>query len=92
MDIEETRKELEKLAKHNNLYRKTNDPLSKEMSGEEIVQEFVNVANETMCRTIRKLIEMKGHETKHKYSDRRKSFWYWIYKYLKAKSHRKFFW
>nr|GEV86430.1 5-oxoprolinase [Tanacetum cinerariifolium] len=65
LDIDETRKEFEKLAKQINSYRKTNDPSSKEMSVEEIAQGFVNVANETMCRPIRQLTEMKGHETKN---------------------------
>ncbi|GJT96584.1 5-oxoprolinase [Tanacetum coccineum] len=65
LDIEETRKEFEKLAKQINSYRKTIDPSSKEMSVEEIAQGFVNVANETMCRPIRQLTEMKGHETKN---------------------------
>nr|XP_043638029.1 5-oxoprolinase [Erigeron canadensis]XP_043638033.1 5-oxoprolinase [Erigeron canadensis] len=64
LDIDDTRQEFEKLAKKINLYRKSQDPLSQEMSVEEIAQGFVNVANETMCRPIRQLTEMKGHETK----------------------------
>ncbi|PSS11925.1 5-oxoprolinase [Actinidia chinensis var. chinensis] len=35
------------------------------MTVEEIAQGFVNVANETMCRPIRQLTEMKGHETRN---------------------------
>ncbi|KAF5797773.1 putative 5-oxoprolinase (ATP-hydrolyzing) [Helianthus annuus] len=65
LDINKTREEFEKLAKQINSYRKSQDPLSKEMSVEEIAQGFVNVANETMCRPIRQLTEMKGHETKN---------------------------
>lgn len=65
LDIEKTREEFEKLAKKINVYRKSQDPLSKEMTVEEIAQGFINVANETMCRPIRQLTEMKGHETKN---------------------------
>lgn len=65
LDINRTREEFGKLAKQINSYRKTHDPLAKEMSVEEIAQGFVNVANETMCRPIRQLTEMKGHETKN---------------------------
>ncbi|CAH1451622.1 unnamed protein product [Lactuca virosa] len=65
LDINKTREEFEKLAKKINLYRKSQDPLSKEMTVEEIAQGFINVANETMCRPIRQLTEMKGHETKN---------------------------
>ncbi|KAL4592674.1 hypothetical protein LXL04_005677 [Taraxacum kok-saghyz] len=65
LDISKTREEFEKLAEKVNLYRKSQDPLSNEMSVEEIAQGFVNVANETMCRPIRQLTEMKGHETKN---------------------------
>lgn len=65
LDINKTREEFEKLAREINLYRKSHDPSSKEMSVEEIAQGFVNVANETMCRPIRQLTEMKGHETKN---------------------------
>nr|GMD67937.1 5-oxoprolinase [Ipomoea batatas]GME05437.1 5-oxoprolinase [Ipomoea batatas] len=63
LDIDATRQEFEKLAKDINSYRKTQDPLAKDMTVEEIAQGFVNVANETMCRPIRQLTEMKGHET-----------------------------
>ncbi|KAK9079805.1 hypothetical protein SSX86_001478 [Deinandra increscens subsp. villosa] len=65
LDIVKTREEFKKLALQVNSYRKSQDPLSKEMSVEEIAQGFVNVANETMCRPIRQLTEMKGHETKN---------------------------
>ncbi|XP_071726369.1 5-oxoprolinase 1 [Rutidosis leptorrhynchoides] len=65
LDITKTREEFEKLAKQINYYRKSQDPTSNEMSVEEIAQGFVNVANETMCRPIRQLTEMKGHETKN---------------------------
>ncbi|KAD4384817.1 hypothetical protein R6Q59_011033 [Mikania micrantha] len=65
LDIHKTREEFKKLAKQVNSYRNNQDPLSKEMSVEEIAQGFVNVANETMCRPIRQLTEMKGHETKN---------------------------
>lgn len=65
LDIEATRGEFKKLAEQINLYRKSQDPLAKDMSIEEIAQGFVNVANETMCRPIRQLTEMKGHETRN---------------------------
>ncbi|XP_010553896.1 PREDICTED: 5-oxoprolinase [Tarenaya hassleriana] len=65
LDIAETRKEFEKLAGQVNAYRKSQDPSAKDMTVEEIAMGFVNVANETMCRPIRQLTEMKGHETKN---------------------------
>ncbi|GLT30942.1 hypothetical protein SLA2020_057150 [Shorea laevis] len=65
LDIEATRKEFEKLAGQINSYRKSQDPSAKDMTVEEIALGFVNVANETMCRPIRQLTEMKGHETRN---------------------------
>ncbi|XP_022924406.1 5-oxoprolinase [Cucurbita moschata] len=65
LDIEATRGEFEKLATEINSYRKIQDPSSKPMTIEEIALGFINVANETMCRPIRQLTEMKGHETKN---------------------------
>lgn len=65
LDIQATRKEFEKLARQINAYRKSQDQSAKDMTVEEIAQGFVNVANETMCRPIRQLTEMKGHETKN---------------------------
>ncbi|KAL0368668.1 UNVERIFIED_CONTAM: 5-oxoprolinase [Sesamum calycinum] len=65
LDINATRVEFEKLAKQINFYRKNQDPAAKDMTVEEIAKGFVNVANETMCRPIRQLTEMKGHETKN---------------------------
>ncbi|KAL3620953.1 5-oxoprolinase [Castilleja foliolosa] len=65
LDVGSTREEFQKLAKHINIYRKNQDPEAKDMTVEEIAQGFVNVANETMCRPIRQLTEMKGHETKN---------------------------
>ncbi|KAL5711476.1 5-oxoprolinase (ATP-hydrolyzing) [Ranunculus cassubicifolius] len=65
LDVEATRAEFEKLADSINSYRKSQDPSAKSMSVEEIALGFVNVANETMCRPIRQLTEMKGHETKN---------------------------
>ncbi|CBI30581.3 unnamed protein product, partial [Vitis vinifera] len=53
------------LAKQINSYRKSQDPSAKDMMVEEIALGFVNVANETMCRPIRQLTEMKGHETRN---------------------------
>ncbi|CAA3015581.1 5-oxoprolinase [Olea europaea subsp. europaea] len=35
------------------------------MTVEEIAKGFINVASETMCRPIRQLTKMKGHETKN---------------------------
>lgn len=65
LDIMATRQEFEKLAKGINSYRLNQDSSMKEMSVEEIALGFVNVANETMCRPIRQLTEMKGHETRN---------------------------
>ncbi|KAL6987567.1 5-oxoprolinase, variant 2 [Sarracenia purpurea var. burkii] len=65
LDINATREEFEKLAKEINSYRKSQDVSAKDMTVEEIAQGFVNVANETMCRPIRQLTEMKGHETRN---------------------------
>lgn len=65
LDINATRNEFVKLAKQINSYRKNQDPTAKDMTVEDIAQGFVNVANETMCRPIRQLTEMKGHETKN---------------------------
>ncbi|KAL6125608.1 hypothetical protein ACLB2K_073664 [Fragaria x ananassa] len=64
LDFEETRKEFENLAEQINSYRKSQDPFAKDMTVEDIALGFLNVANETMCRPIRQLTEMKGHETK----------------------------
>ncbi|OAY64507.1 5-oxoprolinase [Ananas comosus] len=64
LDIEATRKAFEKLASEINSYRKSQDTSVKDMTVEEIALGFVNVANETMCRPIRQLTEMKGHETR----------------------------
>lgn len=63
LDIDATRDEFEKLARQINSYRKSQDSSTRDMTIEEIAQGFVNVANETMCRPIRQLTEMKGHET-----------------------------
>ncbi|KAL6515319.1 5-oxoprolinase [Orobanche hederae] len=65
LDVGSTRYEFKKLAKQINVYRKNQDPTAKDMTVEEIAHGFVNVANETMCRPIRQLTEMKGHETKN---------------------------
>lgn len=65
LDINATRDEFKKLAEQINLYRKSQDPTAKDMTIEEIAQGFINVANETMCRPIRQLTEMKGHETRN---------------------------
>ncbi|XP_072958902.1 5-oxoprolinase 1 [Typha angustifolia] len=68
LDIEATRKEFKKLAVEINSYRKSQeaqDPSVEDMTVEEIALGFVNVANETMCRPIRQLTEMKGHETRN---------------------------
>lgn len=65
LDIKATREEFEKLAKEINTYRKSQDSSAKDMTVEDIALGFVNVANETMCRPIRQLTEMKGHETRN---------------------------
>ncbi|ERN07734.1 5-oxoprolinase [Amborella trichopoda] len=65
LDIEATREEFRKLSVVINSHRKSQDPLAKDMSIEEIALGFIDVANETMCRPIRQLTEMKGHETRN---------------------------
>lgn len=65
LDAQSTRDEFEKFAVKINAYRKSQNPSAKDMTVEEIALGFVNVANETMCRPIRQLTEMKGHETKN---------------------------
>ncbi|GFY81766.1 oxoprolinase 1 [Actinidia rufa] len=65
LDVKATREAFEKLAKQINSHRKYQDPSAKDMTVEEIAQGFVNVANETMCRPIRQLTEMKGHEIRN---------------------------
>jgi len=65
LDYEATRKAFENLAVEINSHRKSQDPSAKDMAIEEIALGFVNVANETMCRPIRQLTEMKGHDTKN---------------------------
>ncbi|CAA7055676.1 unnamed protein product [Microthlaspi erraticum] len=65
LDVVATREAFEKLAGQINAYRKSQDPSAKDMTVEEIAMGFVSVANETMCRPIRQLTEMKGHETKN---------------------------
>ncbi|KAE8672738.1 5-oxoprolinase [Hibiscus syriacus] len=65
LDVKATRKEFEKLAEQINSYRKSQDSSAKDMTVEEIALGFVNVSNETMCRPIRQLTEMKGHETRN---------------------------
>ncbi|XP_010259955.1 PREDICTED: 5-oxoprolinase [Nelumbo nucifera] len=65
LDVQATRDEFKKLANAINSYRKSQDPSTKDMTVEEIALGFVDVANETMCRPIRQLTEMKGHETRN---------------------------
>ncbi|EPS72616.1 hypothetical protein M569_02132 [Genlisea aurea] len=65
LDIQATNSEFEKLAKQINTYRKNQNPSAKDMTVEEIALGFIDVANETMCRPIRQLTEMKGHEVKN---------------------------
>lgn len=65
LDINATREKFQKLASEINSYRKSQDPSVKDMTVEDIALGFVNVANETMCRPIRQLTEMKGHETRN---------------------------
>ncbi|KAK8969498.1 5-oxoprolinase [Platanthera guangdongensis] len=65
LDVEATRKAFEKLSFEINSYKKMQDSYARDMTVEEIALGFVNVANETMCRPIRQLTEMKGHETRN---------------------------
>lgn len=65
LDVNSTRGEFEKLARQINAHRRNQDSFAKDMTVEEIALGFVDVANETMCRPIRQLTEMKGHETKN---------------------------
>ncbi|GAA0160454.1 hydrolase [Lithospermum erythrorhizon] len=64
LDVSATKEAFEKLSKQINSYRRSQDPTANDMTVEEISQGFINVANETMCRPIRQLTEMKGHETR----------------------------
>ncbi|KAJ1704338.1 hypothetical protein LUZ63_004117 [Rhynchospora breviuscula] len=64
LDYNATKAAFEILAGEINSYRRTNNPSTKDMSIEEIALGFVEVANEAMCRPIRQLTEMKGHETR----------------------------
>jgi 5-oxoprolinase (ATP-hydrolysing) len=64
LDYDATKAAFETLASEINSYRRNNDPLAKDMPIEEIALGFVSVANEAMCRPIRQLTEMKGHETR----------------------------
>ncbi|PON52795.1 Winged helix-turn-helix DNA-binding protein [Parasponia andersonii] len=65
LDIRATREAFQELATEINSYIKSQDSSAKDMTVEEIALGFVNVANETMCRPIRQLTEMKGHETRN---------------------------
>ncbi|CAN6454240.1 unnamed protein product [Victoria cruziana] len=65
LHVEATKEEFRKLANDINSYRNIRDPSAKDMSIEEIALGFVEVANETMCRPIRQLTEMKGYETRN---------------------------
>ncbi|WVZ22009.1 hypothetical protein V8G54_000553 [Vigna mungo] len=65
LDIKSSKGKFEELARQINAHRRNQDPSSKDMSVEEIALGFVDVANETMCRPIRQLTEMKGDETKN---------------------------
>ncbi|KAB8085357.1 hypothetical protein EE612_008177 [Oryza sativa] len=65
LDYDATKKAFESLAVEINSHRKSQDPSAKDMTVEEIALGFVNVANEAMCRPIRQLTEMKGHDTKN---------------------------
>ncbi|KAG9156121.1 hypothetical protein Leryth_024699 [Lithospermum erythrorhizon] len=64
LDVSATKEAFEKLSKQINSYRRSQDLTANDMTVEEIAQGFINVANETMCRPIRQLTEMKGHETR----------------------------
>ncbi|KAH8964631.1 hypothetical protein BDL97_04G077400 [Sphagnum fallax] len=63
LDIEATQRAFESLTATINSYCCEQDPLSKQMSLEEVALGFLDVANEAMCRPIRQLTEMKGYET-----------------------------
>lgn len=63
LDIEATKRAFESLTATINSYCCEQDPLSKQMSLEEVALGFLDVANEAMCRPIRQLTEMKGYET-----------------------------
>lgn len=65
LDKDATREEFRKLAAEVNAHRRNQDPLTKDMTIEDIALGFVNVANEAMCRPIRQLTEMKGYETRN---------------------------
>jgi 5-oxoprolinase (ATP-hydrolysing) len=56
LDIEATQRAFESLTATINSYCCEQDPLSKQMSLEEVALGFLDVANEAMCRPIRQVI------------------------------------
>ncbi|GAQ91252.1 oxoprolinase [Klebsormidium nitens] len=62
LEVDATRKAFKELAKEINAHR-TAQGAGEPMSEEEVALGFLNVANEAMCRPIRQLTEMKGHDT-----------------------------
>lgn len=65
LDVDAARVEFQKLADEVNSHRRSQDPGAAPMPAEEVALGFVHVANEAMCRPIRQLTEMKGHETRN---------------------------
>ena len=64
LDLAAARTAFEALTLKVNAHRLTQDFSAPPMSLEEVALGFIHVANEAMCRPIRQLTEMKGHETR----------------------------
>jgi 5-oxoprolinase (ATP-hydrolysing) len=66
LDIDAARVVMEGVAKEVNAYSAAAQPPQPEKSVDEVAMGFIRVANETMCRPIRALTQMKGYDvTQH---------------------------
>jgi 5-oxoprolinase (ATP-hydrolysing) len=66
LDIDAARAAMEVVAKEVNAYSAAAQPPQPEKSVDEVAMGFIRVANETMCRPIRALTQMKGYDvTQH---------------------------
>lgn len=62
LNVEETKKEFEKLTKTINEHRKKTLGSKKDLTIYQVAQGFIDVANETMCRPIRNITVSKGYD------------------------------
>ncbi|XP_078443289.1 oxoprolinase 1 [Wolffia australiana] len=65
LDLAAARAAFETLTSEVNAYRQAQDQAAPPMTVEDVALGFIQVANEAMCRPIRQLTEMKGHETRN---------------------------